>query len=126
MMKIDTQKLIAPDVKIHFETQNELPFFMHQYHFNLFAEAKKELKTLTFDDFLETQSLENKRYSFGIKRTHRWQVQLDEEVLVCIDDNQVKYSLIPLSLKELDTLKIYRMGDRHIVSPDNKVFSIQS
>jgi hypothetical protein len=124
-MKLDIQQLITSGINNLFETKNNLPFFMHQYNFDLFAKAKNESETLTFDEFLKEQSESQGRYSFGIKEVTGWQFQKDTDTLVSVKDNRIDYSLVPLFIKEKETNKIYRVGQNHLLTPENNVYQLK-
>lgn len=124
-MKLDIQQTITSGITNLFEAQSSLQFFMHKDSFDKFARMKESQEDLTFEDYLNQESTSNKGYSFGIKLLTDWQYQKQIDALVSVENNRINFSLIPLFIKEKQTDKLYRIGEKHILAPDNKVYAIR-
>ena len=124
-MKLDIQQTITSGITNFFEAQSSLQFFMHKDSFDKFARMKESQEDLTFEDYLNQESTSNKGYSFGIKLLTDWQYQKQIDALVSVENNRINFSLIPLFIKEKQTDKLYRIGEKHILAPDNKVYAIR-
>jgi len=123
-MKIDIVKTLDNEITNHFAYTNDLPFFMHQNRFKQFNNHKSVDNELTLEVFLSNQSDNSKnRHSF-IKLDQSWQYDAEREVLISSDSNLIDYALVPLIIIEKQTNKEFRVGQNHIVTPDNVVYKI--
>lgn len=119
-------KTLDKRITNHFDYKNDLPFFMHQLRFEMFNLRKSVENELTLETFLSEQTDKTKyRYS-SIKQDPHWQYDEEREVLISLDGNRIDYALVPLIIKEKQTNKEFRIGQNHIITPDNLVYKISS
>jgi len=123
-MKINIFSKIDQKVTEHFKSGNTLPFNIHIWKFEKFFDKKLKNSELTFSEFLKDESDNNEYDCLGIRETQDWTYCEDNNVLVSIENNHIGYSLVPLSFIEISTDLSFKLGEKHIVCPNNEVYFI--
>jgi hypothetical protein len=119
-------KTLDKEITNHFDYKNDLPFFMHQNRFKHFNTHKSRDNELTLETFLLDQSDKSKHRYCSIELEQDWQYDAEREVLISSSCNVISFALLPLLIKEKQTNKEFRIGQNHIITPDNLVYKLSS
>ncbi|WP_440874828.1 hypothetical protein [Thalassotalea sp. PLHSN55] len=119
-------KTLDKAITNHFEYKNDLTFYMHQDRFEHFNTHKSRDNELTLENFLLNQSDKSKHRYSSIELEQDWQYDVEREVLISSSSNLIRYALVPLLIKEKQTNKEFKVGQNHIITPDNLVYKISS